>query len=213
MICNALFFDLDGTLINSGRDIANSINLTRNHYNLQSLPEKTIISAIGDGVSVLVQRIFPEFAPEQLDETVNTFKMYYRQHLIDTTLPYNGVEETLIHFKNKKKAVISNKPYEATISILEKLKLASYFDIILGGDSTPLRKPDPYPLNQVIKEFNVSPQTVVMVGDGSTDIISGKAANVITCAVGYGLKPKEELIALNPDYMIQNILELQELFQ
>ncbi|HON43874.1 MAG TPA: HAD-IA family hydrolase [Planctomycetota bacterium] len=211
MNCKAIFFDLDGTLVDSGTDIANCINFTRTHYGLQELTQEHIISSVGDGMKVLVQRVFPEFQITELHDVGKVFYDFYLTHLLDNTVPYEGVLETLEHFKDKKKAVITNKHYEPSVMILEGLGLAKYFEIVLGGDSTKLIKPDPFPLQKVMEQFQVLPTETVMVGDGPTDILAAKAANVCVCAIGYGQKPVEHLISLEPDHVVHHFSELQQI--
>ncbi len=93
-----------------------------------------------------------------------------------------------------------------------RLGIELCFDVILGGDSVPQKKPDPGPLNQVLSTFGISPAKAVIVGDGGIDIEAGKGAGVCTCGVTYGLGNREELVAAKPDFLIDDLRELKEYF-
>jgi len=212
-----LIFDLDGTLIDTGRDIANAMNLTLSHYNCPQIKEDRCIELVGDGIIKLVSRAFGEvkhndinykFDSEFLDPAVDLYRQIYHEHMFDTTKPYSGTVEVLTSLKNNKLAVISNKDYKYTLEILQYFKLDQYFQIILGGDSLEYKKPHPEPLLHVMEKLNSSPEETMMIGDTDKDIRSGKAANVTTCAALYGMRSEEELKLHQPDYFIDDISKL-----
>src|SRR5882672_7157847 len=106
----ALIFDLDGTLIDSKRDIAESVHFIQRKYGRSPSPEADIASFIGNGVVNLLRRALAPGIPSSLEESVRLFKQHYRAHCLEHTTIYPGVIETLQHFRDKKKAVITNKP-------------------------------------------------------------------------------------------------------
>lgn len=205
-------FDLDGTLADTGRDLANAVNHIRTRLNLRPLENRLIYAYVGRGVEHLIRNALPEKGEKRFKEVMDLFLEYYGNHLLDTTVLYPHVEETLKYFKEKKKVVISNKLQSLTVEVLEGLGIAHCFDAILGGDSAEQKKPDPAPLNQVLAKLQIAATRALIVGDGDTDILAGKEAGVHTCAVTYGLGRKEDLVAAQPDLLIDDLQELVEHF-
>lgn len=207
---DALCFDLDGTLIDSGDDLVQATIHSLHGLGIDPPPPEVIIGYVGGGARGLLQGSLGEAAtPERLEAGLAAFIDYYGAHLLDHTLPYPGVEEVLRHFfATRPLAVITNKPEAFSRTILEGLGLAGYFREILGYDSVERKKPHPEGILQVLQGWGVEPTRAVMVGDSDHDILAGKAAGTVTVAVAYGFKPPEELASLGPDYLIHDIREL-----
>lgn len=208
-----LIFDLDGTLVDTRRDLANSVNFALNALNLPALQIEEVMSYVGDGLKKLLDRSLPKDGLENIGEVIDIFREHYREHCLDFSGFYPDVVNILNYFQDKKMTVVSNKPEEFTRLILEGLRIADFFEIILGGDSLPLMKPDPGPILHILDKLNASNEKTAIVGDGTTDIEAGKAANILTCAVTYGLKEKEVLLKMEPDFMIDDIVELKKIFE
>jgi len=208
-----LIFDLDGTLVDSRRDLANSVNFALNALGLPPLQIEEVMSHVGDGLKKLMDRSLPKDRLQKIDEAIDIFRSHYREHLLDSSAFYPKVENVLNHFQDKKIAVVSNKPEEFTRLILEGLQAADFFEIILGGDSLSVMKPDPQPILHILNQLNISPDKAAIVGDETTDVEAGKTAKIWTCAVTYGLKEKEVLLKMKPDFMIDDIVELQKIFE
>ena len=207
-----IIFDLDGTLVDTRQDITNSVNYARKMLGLPALDVDTVIKHVGNGVKKLMERSLPENQRDKVQEAVSHFREHYKDHALVYSRLYPGVKETLSHFQNKKLAIISNKPEEFSRHVLKGLNVDNYFDLILGGDSLPVMKPNPEPILRVLDDVKVVPDKAVMVGDGIPDIEAGKRAQVLTCAVSYGFRKKEILLAVKPDFMVNDILELKRLF-
>lgn len=210
---SSFFFDLDGTLVDSRQDLTNSANVTRKYFGLSEIDIKTLSNYVGDGINELVKRLLPSLSEEKIALGVKIFKEYYSKHCVDNTKPYPDVIEMLEYYKDKTKAVITNKVQSFSCKILEKLDMLKYFDLVLGGDSTPLIKPDSMPLEGAISLLNLDKKNIIMVGDGPTDIKAGKNAGILTCAVTYGLKERSFLEKLKPDFMIDKIMDMTNLFE
>lgn len=208
-----LIFDLDGTLVDTRRDLANSVNFALNALKLPALQIEEVMSYVGDGLKKLLDRSLPKDGLENIGEVIDIFREHYREHCLDFSGFYPDVVNILNYFQDKKMTVVSNKPEEFTRLILEGLRIADFFEIILGGDSLPLMKPDPGPILHILDKLNASNEKTAIVGDGTTDIEAGKAANILTCAVTYGLKEKEVLLKMEPDFMIDDIVELKRIFE
>jgi len=205
-------FDLDGTLANTGQDLANAVNHVRLRFNLEPLEDRLVYGHVGRGVEHLIHSSLPENCQHRFREAMGLFLEHYENHLLETTVLYPHVHETLDYFEKKTKVVVSNKLHRFTVSVLKGLGIGTCFDAILGGDSVAQKKPDPEALNRVLCAFGVSPVMALMVGDGSTDIEAGKRAGVYTCGVTYGLGKKEELIEARPDLLVDDLRRLTEHF-
>lgn len=207
-----LMFDLDGTLANTGQDLANAVNYVRRRFTLEPLEDRLVYGHVGRGVEHLVRCSLPEKCRDRFKEAMGLFLEHYENHLLDTTVLYLHVKETLHYFRSKRRVVVSSKLHRLTVSVLGGLGIETCFDAILGGDSVAQKKPDPEALNQVLTAFGISPVMALMVGDGDTDIEAGKRAGVLTCGVTYGLGKREELIGAEPDLLIDDLSQLTEYF-
>jgi phosphoglycolate phosphatase len=215
--CRAFLFDLDGTLIDSKADIANSINLTLKQLRLPPIAISRISEFVGDGVYKLVQRTLREVTgsdPEdgQIQSTAELFKATYSRHLLDSTRLFDGVLDALNRLGWARFAVVTNKPERFSRRILDGLGVGGRFCSILGGDSVERRKPEPDSLLQAMRECHALPAESVMVGDSPIDIQAGKAAGVVTCGVTYGFRGKEELEEAGCDLIVNSLAELSDHF-
>ncbi len=205
-------FDLDGTLANTGHDLADSVNFTRAHFALAPLPEKLVYANVGRGVEHLLKQSLPEETPRHFDEVMRVFLAHYEAHLLDRTVLYPGVREVLSYFRSKRRLVVSNKMHRLTEAVVRGLGVAGEFDAILGGDSASEKKPHPALLNLALERFQIPAASALIVGDGDTDIEAGKRAGVMTCAVTYGLGNRDDLVAAKPDVLIDRLTALADYF-
>lgn len=208
-----IMFDLDGTLAATGRDLADAVNYVRSSLDLEPLEDRLVYSHVGRGVEHLLRRSLPKHTEEQFQEVMGVFLKHYESHLLDTTALYPHVRETLDYFADKKRVVVSNKLHRLSVSVLRGLGIESCFDAILGGDSVRQKKPDPEPLQQILRSFGVQPAKAVIVGDGEIDIQAGRAAGVCTCGVTYGLGKREELVQARPDFLFDQLRQMRDHFE
>lgn len=207
-----VMFDLDGTLADTGHDLADSVNFTRREFSLPPLPDNAVYANVGRGVEHLLKHSLPEEGPEKFPQVMQVFLAYYEAHLLDRTVLYPDVREVLRYFGAKRRAVVSNKMHRLTVAIVQGLGVAGEFDAILGGDSVAEKKPHPAMLQRVLDQFHISPNDALIVGDGDTDIEAGKRAGVITCGVTYGLGNQDGARAARPDITIDRLAELTGYF-
>ena len=214
-----MLFDLDGTLIDSRTDLANSINLMLADLDRPALDEATVGGFVGDGVRVLVYRCLTATDANHLppDEAlhakgISLMHSHYAREMLKTTRLYPQVAETLAAFGNKLKAVVTSKEVRFTKIILDHFDIARYFDAIVGGDTTPARKPDPRPVLEAIRLLGGTAADAVMVGDSENDINAGRRAGARTCGVTFGFRTAEELRPSEPDVMIDRFDQLKEVF-
>ena len=212
-----LVFDLDGTLIDSSRDLAGAVNVARERVGLGPLSHAQVMTFIGNGARELVRRGISfesgVASDEQIELALGHFREHYAQHLLDQTRPYPGVREALDIFAGKTAgpsrtlAVLTNKPLRFTRPILDGLGLASYFRFIYGEDSFPAKKPDPVGLLSILRDVHAAPHDAMLIGDSDIDVRTARNAGVWACGVSYGLS-SEQLAACPPDVMLDSLLEL-----
>jgi len=203
-------FDLDGTLIDSKLDLALAVNAVRAHAGMAPLAHETVYSYVGNGAPVLIRRSLGPEAPVSLvEEGLQFFYTYYREHMLDNTGLYPGVRDTLDKLleQGKQMAVLTNKPVRFSQGIIEGLRLAGHFRRVYGGNSFESKKPDPEGLNLLMEELSVPRPQTLMVGDSAVDVETARNAQVKCCGVTYGLQP-ESFERQPPDFLIDRMEEL-----
>ena len=151
-----VIFDLDGTLVDSRLDLANSVNFTRTQLGLLPLENERIYTYVGDGAPMLLRRALgPTYNDQEIHEAVQVFLRHYRVHLLDHTILYPGVEETLEGLEKATLAVLTNKPVAPSRTILQGLGVLRHFKHVYGGDSFEQKKPDPAGVLEILKETGI----------------------------------------------------------
>ena len=217
-----LIFDLDGTLIDSREDLANSINAMLIHFGKKELPHEVIASYIGDGAPMLVRRSLGDPDDENfVQDAVLYFMSWYREHKLDTTYVYDGVKEALDAIQKSrngnstqetqplKMAVLSNKPVGPTRAIVEALGLGPYFFQVYGGNSFHTKKPDPAGVQALLEEAKVTAEETIIIGDSDIDMLTARNAGIYSVGVTYGLAP-HTLQDAPPDVLIDHPRELAD---
>ena len=210
-----LIFDLDGTLIDSAKDIQVAINqMLKNHQRAQvDLP--TLISHVGDGLTKLVHDFFPEFelhsaATEQ--KVIEFLDIYRDEHLTTHTELYPGVFHFLSSYQGPI-ALVTNKNIQPTQTILRHFKLDKLkWVAVLGRDSLAECKPSPFPLLHVMKKIDYSRDNTWMIGDGRPDMKAAQAAGCKKAAVHYGYSKPGELDPFEPELVLNKFSDINSLF-
>jgi 2-phosphoglycolate phosphatase len=208
---NVLIFDFDGVIIDSRDDIAGAVEYSLKHFGRPPLPRDEIISYIGWGADNLIRSCFKGCDDEVIREAISFYKKYYLDNSVKETKLYKNVEETLDFFKGKKIALVTNKPEDISLSILDKLGVADRFNIVIGPESLKKLKPDPEGILKVLDAFGEDPKKTIMIGDTYTDVEAGKAAGTYTCGVTYGIGSTEDLLKASPDYIVDDIIKLTDI--
>ena len=211
-----LLFDLDGTLIDSRADLIKSINLMLRELACEPLADSQVIGFVGEGIRLLVERSLRASQSREPDEAqilaaLQIFSHQYQEHLLDQTHVYPEVLTTLEALHHWPKAIVTNKPFHFTQTILAGLGLTPYFKAVIGGDSTPARKPSPLPLLEAARRCEIRPENCLMIGDTRIDILAGQAAGMKTCGYVGGFRGKDELVQAGASFLIENFGELPEL--
>src|SRR5215469_9877151 len=185
-----IVFDLDGTLIDSARDLCNSVNAALEHMGRPHFPDDIIASFVGNGAPMLVRRslavengVSPdEVHDEELATAYNFFLAHYREHKLDFTYAYDGVLDSLSSLRAmpdgtpRAMAVLTNKPVRPARAICDGLGMGGFFLGVYGGDSFPLKKPDPMGLRAIMSEAGASPLETLMIGDSKVDVLTARNA-------------------------------------
>lgn len=184
-----IVFDLDGTLVDSRQDIADSANLLLESCGARRLPEETIGRMVGEGAATLVARAFGAAGLTPPPDALARFLDIYDTRLLEHTTPYAGVHDVLSALSERASlAVLTNKPLAATLRILEGLELMGYFapEAVTGGDGRFPRKPDPAGLRHLIERADGTPPSTLMVGDSIVDWQTARNASTSVCLARYG---------------------------
>ena len=205
-----VIFDLDGTLIDSSRDLANSVNATRAHLHLPPLENETVYSYVGNGAPVLIQRALgPDYTDDEVQDALLYFLGYYRDHMLDHTVLYPGVREILDRLREAavRMAVLTNKPVRFSQAIIDGLGLHDHFRRVYGGNSFDQKKPHPVGIETLMTECGAARDETLMVGDSSVDVQTARNAQVKVCGVTWGFQP-ETFAECPPDFLIHRPEEL-----
>jgi phosphoglycolate phosphatase len=204
-----LIFDLDGTLVDTRRDLANAVNYALRRLGKNVLDLETLTSYVGDGISKLLGRALPDASESDLAIVRQHFQQFYFEHIADFSQLYPGMIATLEYFADKKKAVLTNKPQEFAEALLQRLEICKYFEMVVGGQPNLKLKPDPEAIFKILNQFEAAPSRAIMIGDSENDMLAGKAAGLVIGAVTYGFRSAEKLLALDPDFAVDEPLKLK----
>jgi phosphoglycolate phosphatase len=181
-------FDLDGTLIDSRRDLADAVNALLAELDAAALPEEAVAGMVGEGAALLVRRALEAAALDPATPgALERFLELYDERLTNHTRPYDDVPRLLQTLKpGHELAVVTNKPTRATAGILAALHLDSFFRTIVGGDTPFGRKPDPAGLLHAAANAGARPETTLLVGDSPIDLETARRAGTSICLARYG---------------------------
>lgn len=203
-----LIFDLDGTLIDSVPDLAQATNDMLATLGKPTYPIGTIRNWVGNGSRMLVERALVgsvevaegQLSKEEADHAEKVFFDAYAKVSGDSTVAYPNVTEGLKKLKQAgfTLALVTNKPIQFVPKILQTFGWSELFSEVLGGDSLPVKKPDPEPLRHVCRTLQVAPEHAVMIGDSKNDIFAGQNANIDTLGLSYGYNYGQDIRELKP---------------
>ena len=204
-------FDLDGTLLNTLKDLADACNFALRSHGFSEHQIDEYKYFLGNGVYKLVERALPmdKKDGETVDKVLTEFKKYYEKHKSDFTKPYDGIEELLIALKETgiKTAVVSNKPHEFAVEIVERY-FAKSFDIVFGKREGYLAKPDPTTVIETLNHFKCKKEEAVYIGDSDVDMFTGKNAGLFSIGVAWGFRGARELSAAGANKIVYTSEEL-----
>lgn len=200
----AVIFDLDGTLLNTLADLADSCNYVLAAKGHQVYPVEQYKKFVGNGAAILMKRIHPEGTSQaELDDSLARFSEYYSAHKDIKTAPYEGIPELLGSLKQKgiRLCVLSNKPHEISTQIVKQYFGEDTFDIIMGKSADFPVKPDPTSCLYLIDKLGLEKKDVLYIGDSNVDMQTARNAGLTKCGVCWGFRSEAELTNEGADYL------------
>jgi pyrophosphatase PpaX len=203
---SAALFDLDGTLVDSGQDIVNSVRHALSQvFSGRDLPaDEDVLVLVGRPLESIVRELGYPADQESTRRFADVYRTYYAEHYNDSTKVYLGIKELLEHLQSAgvKLGLVTTKHQTQAEFTLAGTGLAGYFDYVHGWLEGRKHKPDPEPVLAALSRLVAQPGSTIMVGDSELDIQSAKAAEVDTCAVTYGFRPAWFLASFHPDFLV-----------
>ncbi len=212
----AIIFDLDGTLLDTLKDLALSVNTVLRKHGQKEHPVDAYRYFVGDGIEALVKRAFAqEFVEkDEFEARVEAVKEEYGKRWADHTAPYSGVPELLDYLEERQihKAIFSNKLHEFAVLTVEKLLPDWTFSSIIGIKPGIPRKPDPHGALLIAENIRVEPDRTVYLGDTATDMQTAAAGGFYPVGALWGFRPAEELLESGAEMLAESPLDVAELF-
>ncbi|MBN9430313.1 MAG: phosphoglycolate phosphatase [Burkholderiales bacterium] len=210
----AVIIDLDGTLLDTIPDLAAASNAMRVDLGLPPLSQQTIARYVGKGAEILVHRALTDsldgrVAAEHFERGMAAFHHHYERENGRHARLYPGVAEGLAAMRalGLRLACVTNKPQQFADPLLVRAGLAPYFELTLGGDALPRRKPDPLPLLHVGERFGAPPAQTLMIGDSSNDARAARAAGMPVLVVPYGYNEGQPVSSIDADGVVESLLQ------
>ncbi|PSW11890.1 phosphoglycolate phosphatase [Photobacterium rosenbergii] len=212
-------FDLDGTLLDSVPDLADAADKTMRALGRAGVTVEQVTTWIGNGADILIGRalsqsvdVDPDLDPALHREARALFDRFYEEGGHEKSALYPGVKETLaaFHEAGVPMAIVTNKPAQFVPHLLEEHGIADYFVDVIGGDTFPLKKPDPFSLNWLLDKHQITAEKMLMVGDSRNDILAAKAASCYVVGLTYGYNYGQPISESNPDIVLDHFSHLAE---
>lgn len=210
-VLKLLIFDLDGTLIDSLRDLAEAANYALRAYKLPEHDIEKFRYFVGDGIPKLIERILPEdmHSDDMINKVKSVFDSYYSEHYADYTAPYNNIPELLRELKCKgyKLAVASNKPDNFTHDLVDSI-FEGMFDVVQGKVDSFEKKPAPQIIYKISEDLGIPLSEAIMIGDTNVDIFTAKNAGIKSIGCLWGFRTKSELEEAGADFIVSDPIEI-----
>ena len=211
----AVFFDLDGTMIDSAKDLSFAVSQMSNELNISKPSLEKVKTWIGNGTLKLVERSLTDSTGEKPDEeflqkAFQIFSKAYRDCVGEHSVPFTGIKDLLVVLlsHNIKIACITNKPLEFTEFLLQQNMISQFFTVVCAGDNVKHRKPDPWPLLFAAEKCGVDIKECLMIGDSEHDINAARNAGCNVYSVTHGYNHGNNIALSNPDGVINSFTQL-----
>lgn len=215
MLTPAFVFDLDGTLVDTAPDLLQALNTALDSEGRPPLQPDNLRQMVGRGARVLISDAFRMVVgpsdPDAEARMLALFLSYYRDHVADKSQPYPGVIETLTNLKNTgaRLGVLTNKPHEMSVRLLEALGMTSLFGAVYGQGRMPYLKPDPRLFGDVVRDLGGLGSGAVMVGDSVTDVETARGGGAPVVLVSWGYTP-EPAHTLGADLVVDDFRDIPD---
>jgi phosphoglycolate phosphatase len=214
----AILWDLDGTLIETRKDIATGVNLVLADLDLGEMSVEAVSRNVGRGTKILLTRCLEQrgvspISEDDLERAYRSFLRHYGDHLTDHSAPYEGIPELLTQLAEEgtPMGLVSNKPEDLCRRLFEAFGFLRLFGVVLGGDSVGERKPHPAPMQHALEVLGASLESAVMVGDSLIDLRAAQATGIPVISVTWGFEDPEALRRAQPDHLVDSPAELRRL--
>lgn len=208
----AILFDLDGTLLDSKKDIAQATNAALFHMGCEPMTEETIYTFVGHGVRELIRGALGKGPREREDAALEYFNTYYLAHCTEHSRLFKGGEALLseLQLRGVQMAILTNKPKYFTDRIVSDLNLAKYFGFFVSAEGGYPNKPDKTGAQAILDHFGVSPNEALMVGDSVVDLQTAENTGLDCALMLNGFSPRAEILALKSraTYVFEELEEL-----
>lgn len=208
-----VIFDLDGTLLNTLDDLADSVNFVLAERGYQQRTTEEVRSFVGNGIKKLIERAAPSQADKAvIEDMFIAFRQHYSQHCMDKTRPYDGITELLRQLRDSgiMTAIVSNKA-DSAVQQLGKHYFDGLLNFAIGERAGLSRKPEPDMINMVLCELDTAKEDVLYVGDSDVDIITARNAGLESVLVTWGFRDVEQLHAAGAQVLVDTADELQRI--
>ena len=208
-------FDLDGTLVDTAPDLHDALNFALTSAKLGPVDIELTRHWVGHGAKKMISSALEQYnehfpTDTLIEELYVDFLAYYQRHIAIFSKPFIGVRLTIQHFAQKsyKLGVVTNKRYELSKSLLDNLNLLQYFNVVVGGDTLSVAKPEPDPILHACTVLDTSPANAVFVGDSNTDVHCARAAGCPVVLVPYGYNQGISVSTLGADRIVESLVDL-----
>jgi phosphoglycolate phosphatase len=201
-------FDLDGTLIESRRDLADSANELIAELGGTPLTVAAVTSMVGEGARVLVSRALAAAGVADVPDALPRFLEIYDRRLLNHTYLFEGVADVVTRIRDARVALLTNKPIAPTVKILDGLGVRALFDDVVGGDGPYPRKPDPAGLMALMETAGSGPDDTLLVGDSVIDLETARRAGARCCIVTYGFGFRRDRVE-TADWLVDDAAALR----
>lgn len=215
----SVFFDLDGTLLDTSMDLANAANMALKKLNFgeKRYSAEEIKFIVGHGQDSYMRTILPKenFTEENLTLLKKEYTTFYREHIDERTIPYDGIIDLIdyLYENNVKVFCLTNKNNISTNLLLNKFFDTKKFVKIQGIEEGIVPKPDPSCLNSLIEKYGIEKNEAIMVGDTEYDVLVGKNANIRTIGVAWGFKGRKFLENYGPDFIVEKPMDITKIIE
>jgi phosphoglycolate phosphatase len=212
----AILFDLDGTLFETAPELSEAVNLMLKDLEMVELKTNEIKRFIGKGAENLIkQSLEASSKKDPIPSFVKAEKLFAHHYSLISanSLMFEGVEKTITDLKAKDFLLgcVTNKPSIYSEALMNHSRLSDFMDIIVSGDTTEKKKPEPLPILYALDQLNIQPKDAIMVGDSIVDVEAGFAAGTYIFTVPYGYQFGESIISDKVDYAMSNFSELTKI--
>ncbi|MDA9299987.1 HAD-IA family hydrolase [Methylophilaceae bacterium] len=212
----AILFDLDGTLFETAPELSDAVNLMLKDLEMMELKRNEIKNFIGKGAENLIKqslRLSSKKDPSPIFTKAEKLFAHHYSLISANSLMFDGVKKAIVYLKSKDFLLgcVTNKPAIYTEALMNQSRLSDFMDIIVSGDTTEKKKPDPLPILYALDQLNIEPKDAIMVGDSIVDIEAGCAAGTYIFTVPYGYQFGESIISDKVDHAMSDFYDLTQI--